>query len=264
MMHRKSRGQTLVEFALIFPLLLLVLLSVIDGALLIQGYLTVRHAAQEAARWAIAYQPPQGECLDTDGDGVITDESWPYCPLPGYAQDQNESDEAYYKRRVQLIKIRAVDSCLGLRVNEDAICDGDPDHNPGDISSSSCISDSLGIEGMLGVQVWGQRTFENDGLGPLVVEDHPGLQGLPVQVRVVHNVPLVVFAPLLPQPYVRVSSTAEMINEGVQVGYGNRPPPTLPPPPTLNPPGRHRQQPPSPRRQPRVLRQRQRRARSTS
>lgn len=237
MLYRKLRGQTLVEFALIFPLLLLVLLSVIDGAVLIQGYLTVRHAAQEAARWAIAYQPPQGECLDENRDGNITDEPWPYCPLPGYAQDPNESDEAYYQRRVQLIKIRAVEPCRGLNVNEDVICNGDPDHNPGDIGSSSCISTSLGIEGMLGVQVWGQRTFEDDGLGPLVVEDHPGLQGLPVQVRVVYNVPLVVFAPLLPQPYVRVSSTAEMINEGVQVGYGNRPPPTLPPPPTLNPPG---------------------------
>lgn len=235
MTHRKSRGQGLVEFALIAPLLLLILLSIIDGAVLIQGYLTVRHATQEAARWAIAYQPQQGECLDNNHNGDISDEPWPYCPSPGFGEDLNEADNAYHMRRTQLIKIRAVEACNGLRT--DVVCDGVPT-DPTTVNSSFCITSTLGTSGMLGVQVWGQRTFQPDGQPePLVLEDHPGLQGLPVQVRIVHNVPLIVFGSFLPQPFVRVSSTAEMVNEGVQVGYGNLPPPTLPLPPTLNPPG---------------------------
>lgn len=233
--HRKSWGQALVEFALILPLLLLVILSIIDGAVLMQGYLTVRHAAQETVRWAIAYQPPQGECLDSNNNGQINDEPWPYCPSPGYGENLNETDTAYHQRRTQLIKMRAVEASLGLR--SDIVCDGVP-NDPNTVESTTCINNALGMSGMLGVQVWGQRAFEDDEQPlPLVLEDHPGLQGLPVQVRIVHNVPLIVFAPFLPQPWVRVASTAEMINEGVQVGYGNLPPPTLPPPPPLNPPG---------------------------
>ncbi|MBN1259456.1 MAG: Ig-like domain-containing protein, partial [Anaerolineae bacterium] len=234
-MRQWKKGQSLVEFALILPLLLIVLLSLIDGALLVQGYLTVHHAAREAARWAIAYQPPQGDCWDANGNGTITDEPWPYCPVPGYQTNAYETDDEYHLRRVQLIKMRGVEATLGLRT--EVVCDGVPT-DPSSVDSSGCISTTLESEGMLGVQVWGMRAFQDDGTGvPLNLEDHPGLQGLPVQVRVTHNVPLVIFAPLLRRPFVRVSSTAEMINEGVQVGYGNQPPPTLPPPPPINPPG---------------------------
>ncbi|MGC9358368.1 MAG: TadE/TadG family type IV pilus assembly protein, partial [Anaerolineae bacterium] len=211
-MDPRSKGQSMVEFALIFPLLLLVLLSLIDGALLMQGYLAVNHAAREAARFAIAYQPNQGECLDNDGDGVGTDEPWPYCPNPGYGEDPYESDADYQSRRVRLIKMRASEEARGLRMS--TLCT--------DVPSTTCIDNHTTEEGMFGVQVWGLPSFEDPAQ-----EDHPGLRGLTVRVRVVHNVPLTVFAPLLPNDYVRVGASAEMINEGVQVGYGNLAPPTI-------------------------------------
>jgi hypothetical protein len=220
-MERRNRGQNMVEFALILPLLLMVLLALIDGAFIVQGYLTVNHAAREAVRFATAYQPDQGKCLDRDRDGVYTDEPWPYCPID-YAENDYETDEDYYERRVRLIKIEATEAALGLRM--ETVCDGNP------MASSTCIDNYLDEPGMFGIQVWGLPSFEDPAQ-----EDHPGLQGLTVRVRVVHNVPLTVFAPLTNNPFVRVTSSMESINEGVQVGYGNLVPPTIAAPPVVDP-----------------------------
>ncbi len=219
-----SRGQSTVELALVLPVLLAVLLGLIDMAFLIQGYLTVSHAAHAAARFAITYQPDQGECMDHNGNGVAVDEPWPYCPSPGYGENPYESDDDYYARRVKLIKLKAVEEARGLRTT--AICDGTP------VESWNCIQVHLHDAGMLGVQVWGLPAYD-----AAPQEDHPGLRGLPVRVRVIHNVPLVVYAPLLPNGSVRVASSVEMINEGVQVGYGNEAPPTISADQTLEPPG---------------------------
>jgi hypothetical protein len=226
LLHRKNRnkGQSTVELALVLPVLLAVLLGLIDMAFLIQGYLTVSHAAHAAARFAITYQPNQGECIDHNGNGVAVDEPWPYCPSPGYGENPYESDDDYYARRVKLIKLKAVEEARGLRTS--VICDGNP------VESWNCIQIHMHDPGMLGVQVWGLPAYDS-----AAEEDHPGLRGLPVRVRVIHNVPLVVYAPLLPNGSVRVSSSVEMINEGVQVGYGNEAPPTIPSDQTLEPPG---------------------------
>ena len=237
-MSRKSIGQALVELALILPLLIGMIIGIIDTALLVQGYLTVNHAAREAARWAIAYQPAQGECLHRDASGNPIDEGWPYCPEPPgtlppeYPEYYEETDNDYYRRRTQLIKIEAVDATLGLRPKD--VCKNTPANNyqPPHDELDPCITNHRLDSGMLGVQVWGLPAFEEG-----VLEDHPGLQGLPVRVRIVHNVPLFVFDFFWPNAYVRVTSEAEMINEGIQVGYGNQPPPTLPPAPPVDPPG---------------------------
>ena len=237
-MTRKNIGQALVELALILPLLIGMIIGIIDSALLVQGYLTVNYAAREAARWAIAYQPPQGECLHHDVNGNPIDEGWPYCPetaapFPSeYPEHYEETDNAYYRRRAQLIKLEALDATLGLRPDE--ICSYTPTNDyqlPHD-EIDPCIVNHRLESGMLGVQVWGLPSFEEG-----IMEDHPGLEGLPIRVRVVHNVPLFIFDMFWPDAYVRVISEAEMINEGIQVGYGNQPPPTLPPAPPVDPPG---------------------------
>ncbi len=47
---KKEEGQTLVEFALAFPVLALVLFAIIQWALIFNAYLTLRHAAQVCSR----------------------------------------------------------------------------------------------------------------------------------------------------------------------------------------------------------------------
>jgi hypothetical protein len=56
--RRPSRtlGQSIVEFALVAPLLLLLVFGIIDMARLIQAHVTVANASRQAARWAITGQ----------------------------------------------------------------------------------------------------------------------------------------------------------------------------------------------------------------
>jgi hypothetical protein len=220
---RGMAGQSLVEFALIIPVLLGVFFAIIDGAFLVQGYLAVNHAAREAARFAVSYQPNQGECYDYNGDGNPNNDGWPWCTT-----DTGESETVYHARRVEMIKQVAADAAAGLRVDDLHVelsdqCDTE---NPGESLWN------FTEPGMLGVCVWGFPDFESEE-----EENHPGLQGLPVQVAVIHNVPLVVFAPLTSNASVRVSGVTEMVNEGIQVGYGNKPPPAFSPPGGSGDPG---------------------------
>jgi hypothetical protein len=53
---RRERGQDLVEFALVLPLLLLVVLSVVEFALLFFSYNTINEAARYAARWGVVVE----------------------------------------------------------------------------------------------------------------------------------------------------------------------------------------------------------------
>lgn len=214
-MLKRQKGQGLVEFALISPVLLLAILAIIEIALIFQGYLAVQHTAREAARWAITYKPDRGMIdEDTPCDGVVCD---PF-----------ETDEEYRQRRVEMIKLVAVDEALGLRINDDRLgLDGTAFENFGN------------EPGFFGVEVWGYPSFNEPKDGwdfERDLRDHPGLPGLPVGVRVTHNVELL--DPLFQRivPAVRVSAQSEMINEGTQAGYGNVAPPDLPPPPPLPPP----------------------------
>jgi hypothetical protein len=49
----REKGQTLVEFALILPILLLVLFVIIESGRIFQAYITVQHAARVGARYAV-------------------------------------------------------------------------------------------------------------------------------------------------------------------------------------------------------------------
>jgi Flp pilus assembly protein TadG len=54
--RRRSAGQGLVEFALIFPILILVIVAVFDVGRLVFAYNTITNAAREAARVGIVDQ----------------------------------------------------------------------------------------------------------------------------------------------------------------------------------------------------------------
>lgn len=56
--HRGDRGQALVEFALIIPLFVLVVMGLFDVGRAVFNYNTVANAAREAARVAVVNQDP--------------------------------------------------------------------------------------------------------------------------------------------------------------------------------------------------------------
>ncbi len=211
----RRRGQSLVEFALILPVLVMVFFLIIDGAFLVQGVLTVNHVAREAARFATMYQPPLGECI-TYKVGGVAQSGYPFCG------GGNESEDAYYERRVALIKRVARDRTKGLRIT--IVCDG--------FDSNDCVTTNRAVSGMWGVRVWGIHDFNN----PTTLPDMPGLPGLPVQVQVVHRVPLVAASLFMAQPSVLVQGTSQMVNEGVQTMGDGAPPPVILPPPPIEPP----------------------------
>ncbi|MEJ5312089.1 MAG: TadE/TadG family type IV pilus assembly protein [Anaerolineae bacterium] len=221
MEHKRPRAQSLVEFALLLPVLLLIILTLIDTAFVFQGYLTVAHAAREGMRFAVVYRPNQGECLHRDSSGLAIPEPYPDCPVD-YAEDPTETDSHYFARRSLLIKRAAIQATTGLRT--ETICDG--------ADSAACITAHYNEPGMLGVRIWGFQSFEESEQLNM-----PGLQGLPVRVQVIHNVPLVVYGAFLPDAHIQVRSAAGGINEGVQVGFGNQPPPTFGAVPPPVPPG---------------------------
>jgi hypothetical protein len=221
-MMKRLRGQGLVETALILPVLLLLILGIIESALLIQGYITVQHAARSAARFAASYQPPQGACVDLDGDGINL--SWenpgeiedraprPYCPVDN-TYDVGETLADYYDRRVALIKLWAREKAAGLRIDANAL---------GLRESDFILYQEQ--PNFLGVRVWGYPSADADcESDPSLCRDHPGLEGLPVRVAVVHNVEIIDPFYRVIAPYITVRADSQMINEGLQVGTGNAP-----------------------------------------
>ncbi len=224
-MKNKWRGQGLVEFALILPVLLMVVLGIIEASLVVQGYVTVQHAAREAARFAVTYQPIQGACLDQDRDGQIEDgirhdaddrAPYPACPIDGWG-NPSETDEDYYERRAKLIKQRALDAATGLRIDRTHLGD-----------TPSNFEANKGEPRFFGVLLWGYPSFLVDCNDPSERDqcvDHPGLEGLPVRVLVRHNVQVVDPLYRVVAEYVPVQADAQMVNEGVQVGFGDVPPP---------------------------------------
>jgi hypothetical protein len=250
----KSKGQGLLEFALILPILLGILLGIIEAALVIQGHLAAQHIARETARWAVTYQPLQGACIDRDRDRHLADTGnsgiddaddyapYPNCPLHVFPwADPSETDEEYAHRRVALIKNKARDTAAGLRIR----------NNYQGLTKAS-FDANLGQPGFFGVQVWGYPSFDTDCNDPDLANkvwdpddaepgclDHPGQEGLPVRVQVVHNVEIIDPLYRVVAEFVTVQADAQMVNEGVQVGYGDKPPPSFGhnPNPIVGPPG---------------------------
>lgn len=215
--HR-TRGQGLVEFALIIPVLLLTLLSIIEGALLFQSFLAIQHAAREAARFAVTYQPPQYYDL-----GQVRDLLRGHRPEAAFP---NETEAEWVARRVDLIKTRAVEQSMGIR-----IVDVEKDlAEPPDAADKE--------PGFFGVYVAGRPDDIQD-----FVWENPGGPGLPIQVHVYYKwVPLDPLIKAIVPDGIMINGQAEMINEGIQWADWT-PTPVTPPPtatlvgPTSTPPG---------------------------
>jgi hypothetical protein len=195
----KQKGQGLVEFALILPLLLLMFFGILEFGRIFQAYITVQHAAREAARYAVT------------GQGGVSAEE-----------------------RVHAIKAKALEATAGLNVDYSRIdwreCPGElypscldmdaqhwPYENPGDVRSVNALL----------LQVYGP-----DG------ENDPGGPGERVHVRVKYNLQTLTpfFAGLFPS--IQLTGQMEMINEGFGpsgASHGGVLPPPLEPLPEMGP-----------------------------
>lgn len=108
MRRKKERGQALAEFALITPLLVILIFGFVDTARLYHSWVTVQGAAREAARYGVTgredcpissddrvscieYHAEQRaqQLADIDTGMTVTVRSWDY---PDYPNPPNEGD----------------------------------------------------------------------------------------------------------------------------------------------------------------------------
>jgi len=52
-MNRRERGQSMVEFALVVPIFLVIVLGIVDFGMALRAYVTIENAAREGARYGV-------------------------------------------------------------------------------------------------------------------------------------------------------------------------------------------------------------------
>jgi hypothetical protein len=200
-LENKSNGQSLVEFGVSLPILLLVLLGIFEAARWFQAYLAVQYSAREAARFAVTGNPPM---YISDGPGSCEELGHPDTGTP-YSLPAE-----YLDCRVDYIKDVGVELAkLGVLANPDEW----------DITKP----------GFLGVYVRGAPS-----IGAAPKGDHPGVARSKIEIRVIYNHPVnnPFFSALLPT--IRVVGVSSLINEP-WVGGGPAVPAVFDPPPPLPP-----------------------------
>ncbi len=191
----KNRGQGLVEFSLILPVLLLVLLGIAEGAHIMQSYIAAQNAVRDAARYAITGKP-----LNNFGD--------PWSATPA--------------QRLAFIKQVAIDSSVGTAYKQ-VITDATQYDNY--LDRDWCSTTGTKCAGVLGVKVdWIQ--YDVNGTEQIIQSDHPGIQGSDMQVSLYHNVEIFdpIYAAIVPDGYLTVQASIVMQNEGGQPITGAPPP----------------------------------------
>ncbi len=192
MSKRKHYGQGLVEFALILPVLILILLGIAEGAHVIQAYIAAQNAVRDAARYAVAGQP-----LNSSGD------PWTYTP----------------EQRLNFIKQVAIDSSIGTGYSQVIT---DVTQYPNYLDRATCDASCAGT---LGVRVdWIE--YDVNGNVQVVQQDHPGIEGSDVRVSLFHNVALwdPIYAAIVPNGYFTIQAEIVMRNEGGKPITGAAPP----------------------------------------
>jgi hypothetical protein len=89
MMRSSARGQTLVEFALLLPMLLMMLVGVFDLGRVVFANDTVSNAAREAARFAIVHGGSSfTDCpVGPPGPDTVIPPASPACPYPSPSKE---------------------------------------------------------------------------------------------------------------------------------------------------------------------------------
>ncbi len=210
-MRKNNKGQGMTEFALILPLLLLLLLGIIEASRVIWAYITVQAAAREAARYAVTGQPyvnvPTVDvCRDPEGQkSAGATDPWLCTP----------------EDRVEAIKKVAVNrgDTLGISV----YCT-----TPGSFNAAGCADEP----GAFGVQVIGQAISPTlSYTSPITMTNHAGTQGLNVLVSTYYNVTMLdpIFEAIMggEDSFIQLRGEVQMQNEGVDAAMGAIPPPPI-------------------------------------
>ena len=190
--HQKNRGQGLVEFALILPVLVLILLGIAEGAHVIQAYIAAQNAVKDAARYAVSGKP-----LNSTGD------PWTMPP------DQ----------RINYIENVAIKSSAGTAYSRVIT---DVTQYDTFLDRSTCDASCAGV---LGIRVdWIE--YDVDGNERIVQANHPGIEGSDVRISLYHNVALFdpIYAAIVPDGYFTIQASMVMRNEGGQPITGAPPP----------------------------------------
>jgi hypothetical protein len=228
---KKQKGQGLVEFALILPLLLLLLLGIIEGARIIWAYITVQTAAREAARYAVSGRPYLDASLlqayntDPTKPDNVNSTSYKVCngnqtvaePDPYTTGAQPWICQS--KHRVHAIEEVALNRGRTLFINDE--CTGQTEFY------GACANQP----GAFGVLVRGQvssQTVTSTSVISLQV-DHPGTQGLNVEISTFYNVKMIdpVLDAVMGGNYIRLQGRTVLQNEGIDAASGIVPPPPI-------------------------------------
>lgn len=201
----------MVEFALILPVLLLLLLGIIEAARVIWAYITVQTAAREAARYAISGKPYVNNASSANC-GVPEGDSGALSPWQCDPDDPNG--------RAKAIKTIAIRRGQTLAV-PGGIC-----NTPTLFASGSTCERTPGAFGVL---VVGQTT---DPLTPTeVIEklDSAGKQGLNVRISTFYNVQMLdpIYNAIMGGNFIQVRGEISMQNEGIDEALGSAPPPAI-------------------------------------
>ncbi|MCB9106905.1 MAG: pilus assembly protein [Anaerolineales bacterium] len=242
-MKSKEKGQSLVEFALILPLLLLLLLGIIEGARVIWGYVTVQQAAREAARYAVTGRPylPDGAistfeqtCLGNPTD--ITGYDYPGSPV--YDPKNNEPNPVKVSaqpwlcsptQRAQAIEQVAFSQANALNISERCSSYYKKHKTIDGHNYTECAT----IPSAFGVLVQGQVTTETVTgtlvIAPDPVNDNAGQEGLSVQVSTFYNLKMLtpIYDAIMGGNFIRLEGRAQLQNEGLDKTAGIEPPPGI-------------------------------------
>ena len=193
MLRVRQKGQSLVEFALVLPILLLLLLGVIEAGWITWSYITVQVAAKEAARYAVTGRPIY--CVG-DPAGSLNPED--------YCEDSTQGDP-WSSEVVDITRVKAIENVALER--------------GGNLTSNFAPASLVGISGfdasknasdVFGVLVIGQGADNPDGL-----PNSGGDPGWNVKVQTYYNAKMLdpIYAVVLGD-FVRLTGEVEMQNEG--------------------------------------------------
>jgi TadE-like protein len=162
-MRRRSKGQSLVEMALMLPLLMLVLFGIIDLAYYVYGYGTIYMAARNGTEKAANLAPYKSELSPLDSSD----------PCVGAILDEIEHGAVLFPDVRNYVQITYPDSSGGANGKREL---GAPiqvliTYNIRPLTPLFQFV-SFGNRGVMPVQIAARRSVENLGSGPPSV-DHP-------------------------------------------------------------------------------------------